>query len=60
MSKGRPKLADFGLATVTRGVAGAAGALPYESPEQAAGHPYDGKNDVWALGTRACDVSLLA
>ena len=29
---------------------GQVGALAYESPEQAKHLPYDGRNDVWALG----------
>lgn len=50
LRNGVAKLADFGLAQ-EGGARGQAGAYAYESPEQARGEPYDGKNDVWALGT---------
>ena len=52
------RLADFGLASAGR-AAGRAGALPFESPEQAQGAVYDGKNDVWALGCMMTELLTL-
>lgn len=50
LRKGVAKLADFGLAAARQSITGQVGALAYESPEQADRQPYDGRNDVWALG----------
>ncbi len=53
LSHNRAKVADFGLATKGSGAgvsAGQVGAYAYQSPEQARGLPYDGRNDVYALG----------
>jgi len=46
----KAKVADFGLATAKGSLRGQVGALAYESPEQANHKPYDGRNDIWALG----------
>ncbi len=53
---GRVRLSDFGVARI-HGLGGAKtetgvfkGKLPYMPPEQALGHPFDGRADVFSLG----------
>jgi len=53
--EGRAVLADFGLAWLQQGAqltlaGGVIGTPEYMSPEQAAGHPFDHRADVYALG----------
>jgi serine/threonine protein kinase/tetratricopeptide (TPR) repeat protein len=54
-SDGVAKIVDFGLALAVTSSAstqsmGAAGTLPYMSPEQAMGKAADARTDIWALG----------
>ncbi len=61
---GRVRLADFGVARIS-GFAGDKtetgifkGKLPYMPPEQARGEPFDGRADVYALGTTLFEALL--
>ena len=59
ISGGITKLADFGLAAYGTGAGGQVGAYAYQSPEQAQGKPYDGRNDVFALGCMLSELLTL-
>ena len=61
-------MADFGLAVSGHADAnaggegyavGQAGAFAYQSPENALGLPYNGKNDIWALGCMLSEMLTL-
>jgi serine/threonine-protein kinase len=61
---GRVRLSDFGVARIS-GFAGDKtetgifkGKLPYMPPEQARGEPFDGRADIYALGTTLFEALL--